>query len=184
MVRAIGRVAAMLAASVVLTACTQPELTDQPKYEPYSEAPGWPNDQAARVPATGTVPMNADLSETPQKLPYPLTRQFLERGRERFDIYCSPCHDRLGTGQGMIVRHGFPAPPSFQSAALRAMPLRHFYDVITDGFGRMYSYADRVPPRDRWRIAAYIRALQNSQHMRVDDLTSQERAQLASESSR
>ncbi len=81
----------------------------------------------------------------------------------------------------MVVRHGFPSPPDFHSSRLRAASLRHFYDVMTDGFGRMYSYADRVPPKDRWSIAAYIRALQNSQHMKVDDLTSRERARLAAE---
>ena len=95
-----------------------------------------------------------------------LTAALIERGHQRFDIYCSPCHGFLGKGDGMIVQRGFPAPPSFHIDRLRSAPTRHFYEVITNGWGVMYSYADRVADRDRWAIAAYIRALQESRERR------------------
>jgi mono/diheme cytochrome c family protein len=98
-----------------------------------------------------------------QSIPYPITMQLLRRGQERFDIYCEPCHSPLGDGDGMVARRGFPHPPSYHIARLRNAPDRHFYDVMTDGYGIMYSYADRVTPEDRWAIVAYIRALQRSQ---------------------
>ena len=97
-------------------------------------------------------------------LPVPLTRDLLERGRERFDIFCSPCHDRAGRGRGMIVQRGFKQPPSYHIDRLRAQPIGYFFDVMTNGFGEMSSYAAQVPASDRWAIAAYIRALQFSQH--------------------
>ena len=109
-------------------------------------------------------------AEASQGNPYPVTRALLERGRERFDIYCSPCHSPAGDGDGMVARRGFPHPPSYHSDHLRAAPDRHFYDVITLGYGVMHSYADRVAPPDRWAIVAYIRALQRSQHARREDL--------------
>src|SRR5205823_15043450 len=101
-----------------------------------------------------------------------------ERGRQRFEINCSPCHGRTGQGNGMIVQRGFPAPPSYHIDRLRQAPVGHFYDVITQGYGIMYSYAERVAPADRWAIAAYIRALQLSQHATLADLSPNERAQL------
>jgi len=96
-------------------------------------------------------------------IPYPITMQLLKRGQQRFDIYCAPCHSRLGDGDGMIARRGFPHPPSYHIERLRNAPDRHFYDVITNGYGVMYPYRDRVSPEDRWAIVAYIRALQLSQ---------------------
>ena len=102
----------------------------------------------------------------------------LERGQERFDIYCSPCHGRTGEGNGMIVQRGFPAPPSYHIERLRKAPVGHFFDVITQGYGVMYSYAQRVEPEDRWAIAAYIRALQLSQGAQLADLPVAERRQL------
>jgi mono/diheme cytochrome c family protein len=95
--------------------------------------------------------------------PLPLTLKLVERGQQRFNIYCAVCHDRLGTGDGMIVRKGFSRPPSFHGDRLRAASLGHFFDVITNGFGAMPSYASQVPPADRWAIISYIRALQLSQ---------------------
>jgi mono/diheme cytochrome c family protein len=97
-------------------------------------------------------------------MPMKPTRQVLDRGRERYNIYCSPCHGRTGDGNGMIVQRGFPQPPSFHLDRLRTAADGHFYDVITNGFGAMYSYANRVKPDDRWAIAAYIRALQLSRN--------------------
>jgi mono/diheme cytochrome c family protein len=99
-----------------------------------------------------------------QEPPPPLTLSLLQRGQERFRIYCTPCHSELGDGRGMIVQRGFPPPPSYDIERLRNAPPQHFYDVITNGYGAMYSYADRVQSRDRWAIVAYIRALQGSQN--------------------
>ncbi len=110
--------------------------------------------------------------------PLPPTAALLQRGRERFDIYCAPCHGRSGYGDGMVVRRGFPAPPSYHTDALRHAPDSHFYQVITHGYGVMYPYAARVSPRDRWAIVAYIRALQLSQHAPRDVLTAQDLARL------
>jgi mono/diheme cytochrome c family protein len=92
----------------------------------------------------------------------------LARGQQRFDIYCAPCHSRAGDGDGMIARRGFPHPPSYHQPRLREAPDRHFYDVMTNGYGIMRSYADRVPPEDRWAIVAYVRALQLSQNPRAE----------------
>jgi mono/diheme cytochrome c family protein len=96
--------------------------------------------------------------------PLPITLPFIARGRDRYDVYCAPCHSRTGDGDGMIVRRGFPAPPSYHSERLREVPDSHLFQVISDGFGVMYPYADRITPEDRWAIVAYIRALQLSRH--------------------
>lgn len=122
---------------------------------------------------TGKIGTN--LVET---FPYPITRQVLERGRERFDIYCSPCHGRTGDGNGIVVQRGFPAPPSYHIDRLRQAPVGHFFDVITQGYGIMYSYAARVEPADRWAIAAYIRALQKSHDATLAEVPPQQRAGL------
>ena len=113
-----------------------------------------------------------------ESFPFPITREILERGHERFDIYCAVCHGRTGEGNGMIVQRGFPVPPSYHIDRLRTAPVGHFYDVITQGYGIMYSYAERIEPRDRWAIAAYIRALQFSRHATLDDVPEPTRASL------
>ena len=110
--------------------------------------------------------------------PFPITREVLERGRKRFNIYCAPCHGRTGDGNGMIVQRGFPVPPSYHLDRLRTAPVGHFVDVITMGYGVMYSYAQRVEPVDRWAIAAYIRALQKSHDARLEDVPVAVRAML------
>lgn len=112
------------------------------------------------------------------QLPMRLTPALLERGRERYDIYCAVCHGMSGEGNGEIVQRGFPAPPTYHSERLRNAPIGHFYDVITNGYGVMYSYASRVEPADRWAIAAYIRALQLSQHVKASELPPNEQKQL------
>ena len=109
----------------------------------------------------------------------PLTRGLLERGRERFNAFCAPCHGEDGYGHGIVVRRGFPAPPSYQEPWLLKAPVGHFYEVITHGIGRMYPLADRIDPRDRWAIVAYLRALQRSQNATPDDLPAGERQQLS-----
>lgn len=113
--------------------------------------------------------------------PEPVTPQMVQRGRQRYDIYCSVCHGRTGEGNGMIVRRGFPTPPSLHIDRLRAAPAGHFVEVIGNGFGLMYSYASRVEPADRWAIAAYIRALQLSQHAGLADVPPDDRAKLERE---
>lgn len=113
-----------------------------------------------------------------EALPIPINHETLVRGRERFEIYCAPCHGRTGEGNGMIVQRGYPAPPSYHIDRLRQAPVGHFFDVITQGYGVMYSYAQRVGPSDRWAIAAYIRVLQQSQHATLEDVPSNVRAQL------
>jgi len=117
--------------------------------------------------------------------PMPVTRELLERGRDRYDIYCSPCHDRTGRGNGMIVQRGMKRPPSFHQdrppeagVNLRTAPVGYFFDVITNGFGAMYSYASRIPPQDRWAIAAYVKTLQYSQHVPFDQLPLEDQRQL------
>lgn len=112
------------------------------------------------------------------QFPVAVTRGTLERGKERFEIFCTPCHGSLGNGQGMIVQRGFRSPPSFHEERLREMPVGHVFDVITNGFGTMKDYASRVPVEDRWAIAAYIRALQFSQNAALEDVPLLERQRL------
>jgi hypothetical protein len=108
----------------------------------------------------------------------PVTRELVDRGQQRFNIYCSPCHGRTGDGDGMIVQRGFPKPPTYHSDRLRRAPAGHFFDVMTHGYGVMYSYSDRVAVPDRWAIAAYIRVLQRSRDARIDDVPADRRARL------
>jgi cytochrome c5 len=109
----------------------------------------------------------------------PLTPQLLARGHDRFDIFCAPCHSRVGDGNGMIVARGFPRPQSLHDDRLRQAADQHLFDVITNGYGVMYAHGDRIPPGDRWAIVAYIRALQLSQHATLDDVPTAERERLA-----
>ncbi len=135
--------------------------------------------------ATGVDAQGKSLAQGPNATPpvyanpLPITPQLLARGRERFNIYCAPCHSRVGDGDGMIARRGFPAPPSYHTDRLRNAPDSHFYQVISNGYGVMYPYADRVNPHDRWAIVAWIRALQLSQHAPASDLTAKDLAQLS-----
>jgi mono/diheme cytochrome c family protein len=116
---------------------------------------------AMQHPPEGTVAQDLPQRLAAEQRPA-LTEALLERGRERFGIYCTPCHAYDGSGDGIVPARGFPHPPDFRSVRLKAAPASHIYDVITHGYGVMYSYADRVPPRDRWAIAAYIRVLQQT----------------------
>ena len=172
------------------TACElRREMYDQPKYEPLEASTFFSDGLSARQPVPGTVArgqlrldphlyqgkVNGELATT---LPLELNRKLLERGQERFNIFCSPCHDRAGQGNGMIVQRGLKPPPSLHEARLREAPIGHFFDTITNGFGVMYSYASRIPAKDRWAIAAYIRALQFSQNAPIDQLSEEDRRQL------
>lgn len=115
---------------------------------------------------------------TMTEFPFPVTKEVLLRGQERYDIYCAPCHGRTGYGDGMVVRRGFSAPPSYHQSRLREAPVGHFFDVITNGFGAMYAYGDRITPEDRWALIAYVRALQLSQDANMKDVPASEREAL------
>ena len=168
-------------------ACRQ-DMQDQPKYKPLAPSRFFSDGKSARQLVEGTAPYIPEGKATPPitdlskmtTLPFALTPQVMDRGQERFNIYCSPCHGRLGYGNGMVVQRGFRAPPSYHIDRLRQAPLGHFYDVMTNGFGAMSSYADKVAPDDRWAVAAYIRALQLSQHATINEAPPEERAKLQS----
>jgi len=112
------------------------------------------------------------------KFPFPIDKKVLLRGKQRYEIYCAPCHGRTGAGDGMIVRRGFSQPPTYHQERLRKAPVGHFFDVITNGYGAMYPYADKVSPEDRWAITAYIRALQLSQNAKASDVPAAERSKI------
>ncbi|WP_404383755.1 c-type cytochrome [Caenispirillum salinarum] len=163
------RVGTVILGVLLLAACEQ-EMNTQPKYEVYETAELFSDGIVNQKPQPGTIALGdldrqAALRDRP-----PLTRALLDRGRERFNIYCVPCHGGAGYGDGMIARRGFPDPPSYHTDRLRSRPARYFVQVITEGKGDMYSYATRVPPADRWAIAAYIKALQLSQQVPADRL--------------
>jgi mono/diheme cytochrome c family protein len=132
------------------------------------------------MPGTPSYPYLATNADgVPTDGPFPTSgealREVLARGQERFNIYCSMCHGQTGDGNGMIVQRGFVRPPSYHIDRLRTAPVGHFYQVITNGYGAMYSYGDRIPPADRWAIVAYIRTLQASAAMPVDSLPKDQR---------
>ncbi len=147
----------------------------QPKYLPLAKSDFFSDARAARPLVPGTVArgdLRADtyfytgkIGDTPgDYMPFPINDQVLARGRERFNIYCSPCHSRVGDGNGMIPQRGYRHPPSYHIDRLRKAPLGYFFDVMTNGFGAMPDYASQIAPQDRWAIVAYIRALQLSQN--------------------
>ena len=143
----------------LLAGCKDAEkdMALQPKFRPYQPTEMFPDGTSARPLVAGTVAR--DVEDTGQERPR-IDARAMARGQEGFNIYCSVCHGRLGNGMGMIVQRGFPRPPSYHVKRLIEAPDSHFYDVITNGFGAMYSYSERVPPKLRWEIVAYIRALQ------------------------
>ncbi|MDT7950020.1 MAG: cytochrome c [Acetobacteraceae bacterium] len=165
---------ALLLPCLFLAGCDDPFMIHQPKLPPFRSA------------AVGPAPVPADAvlwRSQPVEAP-PLTLALIERGQARFRSFCTPCHSELGDGHGMIVQRGFSPPPSYHEARLRQAPTVHFYDVITHGYGAMYAFDYRVPPEDRWAIAAYIRALQRSTAGKLDDLSPEQRATLQREARR
>jgi len=186
-----------LSAILVLffSACRQ-DMYNQPRTKPLRANPFFADGKSARPLPPHTVSRDALPENSPELtgknpdgtlvnlLPIALKpgeemRAFLERGRDRFDIFCAVCHDRTGSGNGMIVQRGFPQPPSYHVDRLRNAPIGHFYDVITNGYGVMYPYAVRVPDaRDRWAIAAYIRALQLARNASPNDAPPDAQSQL------
>jgi mono/diheme cytochrome c family protein len=159
------------------------DMREQAQVKPYESSSFFSDRMSSRPLPAGTVPRGLpgqytpylgelsggsavpmyDAASDPSGPPQDVTAELLRRGRERFDIYCALCHNATGDGNGMIVQRGFVRPPSLHEQRLRDVPIGHFYDVMTRGYGAMFSYADRIPPADRWAIAAYVRALQVSQ---------------------
>jgi mono/diheme cytochrome c family protein len=164
-------------------------MHDQPKFEPLEVNNFFADGRSARPVVAGTV-ARGTLQEDEHfftgrvnnewvtTFPFPITKEVIERGQQRFNVFCSPCHSRLGDGNGAIVQRGLKQPPSFHIDRLRESPPGYFFNVITNGFGVMYDYADRIPPHDRWAIISYIRALQLSQRATLDDVPQDERAEL------
>ena len=166
----------LLLAAVTLAGCDQ-NMESQPKYGEYAKAPLF-RSGAGRDPPAGTMARDAlekkqDADQRPA-----LTAALLDRGHQRFTIFCLPCHGAGGDGNGRIVQRGMPSPTSYHDPRLVSADDQHFFDVITDGYGAMYSYASRVSPRDRWAIIAYIRALQLSRRASLEDIPPEERARL------
>ncbi|HYL16204.1 MAG TPA: cytochrome c [Terriglobales bacterium] len=169
---------APLGTALLLFAGCRQDMHNQPRFKPLAKSDFYADLRSARSPVEGTV-ARGDLradgyfysgmtpgTNTPgDYMPFPVTEQLLERGRERFDIYCTPCHSRLGDGNGIVPTRGFARkPPSFHIDRLRKAPLGYFFDIMTHGFGIMPDYAAQIAPKDRWAIVAYIRALQLSQN--------------------
>ena len=167
----------MAIAALLLVACKREDMYSQAKSQTWDRNAFFSHGSTMRPTVPGTV--SADDANEPVPQPKLVDFAMLERGRQRFNIYCTPCHGRSGDGAGMIVRRGFPRPPSLHSPRLRAAKASHYYDVITHGHGAMYSYADRVTPADRWAIIAYIRALQRSQDAKREELAPRDLAALA-----
>jgi Cytochrome C oxidase, cbb3-type, subunit III len=184
-----GAVALGVGAALIMSACTQ-KMALQPYNRPYTPSDVFSDGSSARpLPAdtvarghlqddsllfTGKDSHGQDSNE----FPFPITRDLLQRGRDRFQIYCVACHGYTGDGDGLVVQRGFNPPPSYNSDRLRQAPVGHFFDVVTNGFGAMPSYAAQIPVQDRWAIIAYIRALQFSQNASIEDAPSDARATL------
>ena len=167
-------------AFLALTACRQ-DMQNEPRYKPLAASDFFSDGRSARPMVEGTVArghLRIDGARYTGKIdgedidqfPIPIAKEDIERGETRFNVYCTPCHSRLGDGNGMVVLRGFRQPPSFYSDRLVHAPVGHFFDVISNGFGAMPSYASRVESDDRWRIVAYIRALQLSESAPQSDV--------------
>lgn len=180
--------AVAMVSTFAMTACRQ-DMHNQPRYKPLAGTDFFGDGRASRPVIEDTVArghLRLDEARFTGKngqnlveaFPFPITKADLKRGEARFNIYCSPCHSRLGDGDGMIPRRGFRRPPSYHLDRLRTAAIGHFFDVVTNGFGAMPSYASRVPVDDRWRIAAYIRVLQASQNATINDVPADRRQDL------
>ncbi len=171
----------LAAVTLLLLAGCRSDMQDQPYYRPLRESDFYADRRSERPIIAGTVArghLDADTyfytgkvgSNDGDYMPFPVTAEVMARGQQRFNIYCAPCHGELGDGNGMVVQRGFKRPPSYHIERLRKAPIGYFFDVMTNGFGAMPDYAEQVPAADRWAIAAYIRALQLSQHATEADV--------------
>jgi mono/diheme cytochrome c family protein len=176
---------------LALTACRQ-DMHTEPRYQPLAETSFFGDGRSARPQVEGTVArghLRIDEARYTGKIdgedidqfPIPIAKEDIERGQNRFNIYCTPCHGHLGDGNGMVVLRGFRQPPSYYSDRLINAPVGHYFDAVTNGFGSMPSYASRIQTDDRWRIIAYIRALQLSESASVNDVPAEQRQNLAVE---
>jgi len=174
--------------SVWAAGCRQ-DMHDQPKYRPLRGSTFFADQRSARPLVAGTVARGQLRDDTllftgkvdgadATVFPFPIDERVIRRGRERFDIFCSPCHGRTGEGDGMVVRRGYRRPPSYHDERLREAPIGHFFDVMTSGFGAMPDYAAQITAADRWAVAAYIRALQLSAHATLAEVPTSERPRL------
>ena len=168
-------VAAMLSV-LALAACKRQDMYTQGKSQTWDASDFLPQQSTMQHPVDGTVARDAPNPPAPQ--PPRITEAMLARGQNRFQIFCTECHSRVGDGNGMIVQRGFPQPPSYHTDELRQAPAQHFYDVLTNGYGVMYSFSSRLSPADRWAVTAYIRALQESQYADLASLPAGDRAAL------
>ena len=177
---------AVLAATAFVAGCRQ-DMHDAPRYEAFEASSSFADNRASRTPPAGTVPrgwLREDealytgkvAGELIDQFPFAIAHADLTRGRQRFNIYCTPCHGTLGDGNGMVVQRGLRQAASFHQDRLRQEKAGYFFDVITNGFGAMPDYAAQIPVRDRWLIVAYVRTLQFSQHALVNDLPADQRA--------
>lgn len=164
-------------------------MHDQPRYKPLAATAFFGDARSARPEVEGTVArghLRIDQARYTGKIdereidyfPFPIARADLERGQERFNVFCSPCHSRMGDGNGMVVRRGFRQAASYHTPRLIQAPVGHFFNVMTNGYGAMPSYGSRIEPDDRWRIAAYVRVLQLSQNASLDDVPAEQRGEL------
>jgi mono/diheme cytochrome c family protein len=178
--RGVGVAAAALVALSAAAGCRQ-DMHNQPKYRPLRASAFFENASSARPLVEGTIARGTLQTDAAfftgkngalfvNELPFPVTAEVVERGQQRYNIYCTPCHDGTGTGNGMVVQRGYPQPPSFHIDRLRNVEAGYFFDVMTNGFGRMPDYRAQVSPRDRWNIVAYIRTLQLAQHATAADV--------------
>jgi len=167
--------------ALLLGAGCRQDMHDGPYVERLEKSSFFEDGRSSRPPVAGAVAygdLRADAhlytgyvdGELASAFPMAVTRETVERGRTRFEIFCQPCHGSLGDGYGTIVQRGFQQPPSYHIDRLRSAPAGHFYNVITNGYGRMYSFNDRIQVEDRWAIVAYIRALQLSQSAPMSEL--------------
>ena len=184
-----GRLPLAVVALLVVSGCRQ-DMHNQPKYKGLRASAFFADGSSARPLVEGTVARGTLQTDeafftgknggTPvTELPFAVDATVLNRGEERFNIYCAPCHDRTGSGRGMVVQRGYRQPPSFHIDRLRTIPVGYLFDVITNGFGAMPDYRVQIAPRDRWAVVAYIRALQLSQHATAADVPGGDPAKLA-----
>ncbi len=187
-IRKAGLVCAIFCLALLVTSCTM-TMRDQPRVDPYEPSAFFGGEQSALLPVADTVPVNGARTDDAlytgqvdgqyvEEFPFLVTKEGLEYGRQRYDIYCAPCHGYVGDGDGMVVQRGFKDPPSLNQDRLREAAPGYFFYAITNGFGSMPSYANRIPVHDRWLIVAYVKALQLSQHVLVTELPADDQAKV------